>query len=341
MDMIDLRSDTVTKPTPAMREAMAKADVGDDVYGEDPTVNQLQDIASELTGKEAALYVASGTMGNVAATLAHTRRGDEIICGLKSHIYRNEQGAMAALAGVQARPVEEEYDGTLDIQKIESAIQTSDDHHPITRVVAIENTHNICGGVPISPTYTEKLGELAVKHGLILHLDGARMFNAAAALGVSPKEIVGPSDSVSICLSKGLGAPVGSVLVGSKTDLAEAHRWRKMFGGGMRQAGVIASAGIYALENNIERLSEDHKRARRLAEALNEMPAFSIDLDTVQSNIVFIGTGKGKTQEVISALSEQGVEILDIDDSTVRAVFHLHITDEDLEKAIEAFRHVQ
>ena len=214
MDMIDLRSDTVTQPTPAMREAMAKAPVGDDVYGEDPTVNNLQEIASELTGKDAALYVASGTMGNVAATLAHTRRGDEIICGLKSHIYRNEQGAMAALAGVQARPLEEELDGTLDIQNIESAIQISDDHHAITRVISIENTHNICGGVPLTPEYMQSLGKLALQYKLKLHLDGARLFNAAAALGVSARDMIGPADSVSICLSKGLCAPVGSVLCG-------------------------------------------------------------------------------------------------------------------------------
>ncbi|MDP6584211.1 MAG: low-specificity L-threonine aldolase [Anaerolineales bacterium] len=343
MDMIDLRSDTVTKPTPAMREAMAKADVGDDVYGEDPTVNKLQDIASELTGKEAALYVASGTMGNVAATLAHTRRGDEIICGLKSHIYRNEQGAMAALAGVQARPLEEEYDGTLDIQKIESAIQTSDDHHPITRVVAIENTHNICGGVPISPTYTEKLGELAVKHGLILHLDGARMFNAAAALGVSPKEIVGPSDSVSICLSKGLCAPVGSVLCGDTDFIHRARRARKVLGGGMRQAGVLAAAGIIALTEMPERLRDDHQNAKLLARLLSELSGISLERNSASTNMVYFNLDAdvpSSGNEVSSSLKEEGILLDLVSPRGFRAVTHYGIDSDMVEMAVHALKDI-
>ena len=219
------------------------------------------------------------------------------------------------------------------IRKAEGSLS----HYPNGSLVCVENTSQGGGGTVYSQDTLDEICKVAREKNCKLHMDGARLFNAAVASGTDPARIVRDFDTVSICLSKGLGAPVGSVLVGSKADLAEAHRWRKMFGGGMRQAGVIASAGIYALENNIERLSKDHKRARRLAEALNEMPAFSIDLDTVQSNIVFIGTGKGNTKETIAGLSKKGVEILEIDDSTIRAVFHLHITDEDLERAIDAF----
>ena len=234
--------------------------------------------------------------------------------------------------------------GLMDSEAVSDSIRKAEgslSHYPNGSLVCVENTAQGGGGTVYSQNILDEICKVAKEKDCKLHMDGARLFNAAVASRTDPSRIVRDFDTVSICLSKGLGAPVGSLLVGSKADLTQAHRWRKMFGGGMRQAGIIASAGIYALENNIKRLSEDHRRARQFAEALNEMPAFSIDFDTVQSNIVFIGTGKGKTQEVISALSEQGVEILDIDDSTVRAVFHLHITDEDLEKAIEAFKHVQ
>ena len=341
--MIDLRSDTVTQPTEGMREAMAKAVLGDDVLGDDPTVIELQEKAAKILGKETALYVPSGTMSNIVATRTHTSPGDEIVTEAHSHIYRYEGGAFAALSGCSIALVHAK-NGLMTPEEVSNSIRKAEgslSHYPNGSLVCVENTSQGGGGTVYSQDTMDEICKIARERDCKLHMDGARLFNAAVASGTDPARIVRDFDTVSICLSKGLGAPVGSILVGSKTDLAEAHRWRKMFGGGMRQAGVIASAGIYALENNIERLSEDHKRARRLAEALNEMPAFSIDLDTVQSNIVFIGTGKGKTKEVISALSEQSVEILEIDDSTVRAVFHLHITDEDLEKAIEAFKHAQ
>ncbi len=343
MDIIDLRSDTVTQPTPAMREAMAKAIVGDDVYGEDPTVNRLQEIASELTGKEAALYVVSGTMGNVAATLAHTQRGDEMICGLKSHIYRNEQGAMAALAGVQARPLEEEYDGTLDIQKIESAIQISDDHHPITRVVAIENSHNICGGVPISPAYIESLGKLTLQYGLRLHLDGARLFNAAAALGVSAKDLVGPADSVSICLSKGLCAPVGSVLCGDAEFIHRARRARKVLGGGMRQAGVLAAAGIIALTDMPARLVVDHQNATLLAKSLAALPGISLERNSASTNMVYFQLDEDVAysgHEVSSSLKQEGVLLDLVSTRGFRAVTHYEINSDMIEHTVQVLNQV-
>ena len=343
MDMIDLRSDTVTQPTPAMREAMANAPVGDDVYGEDPTVNSLQEIASELTGKEAALYVASGTMGNVAATLAHTRRGDEVICGLKSHIYRNEQGAMAALAGVQARPLEEEWDGTLDIQRIESAIQISDDHHAITRVISIENTHNICGGVPLSLEYMQSLGKLALQHKLKLHLDGARLFNAAVALGVSAKDIVGPADSVSICLSKGLCAPVGSVLCGDTEFIRRARRARKVLGGGMRQVGVVAAAGIIALTDMPERLSEDHQNAKLIAKSLAAVPGIYLERNSASTNMVYFNLEEdipNSGNEVSSFLKQEGVLLDLVSARGFRAVTHYGINSGMVEIAVQTLKQV-
>ena len=340
--MIDLRSDTVTQPTEGMRKAMSKAVLGDDVLGDDPTVIELQNKAAKMLGKEAALYVPSGTMSNIVATRTHTSPGDEIVTEAHSHVYRYEGGAFAALSGCSIALVHAK-NGLMTPEEVSNSIRKAEgslSHYPNGSLVCVENTSQGGGGTVYSQDMLDEICKVARERDCKLHMDGARLFNAAVASGTDPARIVRDFDTVSICLSKGLGAPVGSVLVGSKADLAEAHRWRKMFGGGMRQAGVIASAGIYALENNIERLSEDHKKARRFAEALNEMPAFSIDLDTVQSNIVFIGTGKGNTKEIIGGLSKKGVEILEIDDSTVRAVFHLHITDNDVEKAIEAFTQI-
>ncbi|MCS5658937.1 MAG: aminotransferase class I/II-fold pyridoxal phosphate-dependent enzyme, partial [Dehalococcoidia bacterium] len=301
-----------------------------------------QEKAAKILGKETALYVPSGTMANIVATRTHTSPGDEIVTEAHSHIYQYEGGAFAALSGCSVALVHAK-NGLMTPEDVSDSIRKAEgslSHYPNGSLVCVENTSQGGGGTVYSQDALVEICKVAREKNCKLHMDGARLFNAAVASGTDPARIVRDFDTVSICLSKGLGAPVGSVLVGNKADLAEAHRWRKMFGGGMRQAGVIASAGIYALENNIERLSEDHKRARRLAEALNEMPAFSIDLDTVQSNIVFIGTGKGNTKEIIAALSKKGVEILEIDDSTVRAVFHLHITDNDVEKTIEAFAQI-
>ena len=340
--MIDLRSDTVTQPSEGMREAMAKAKVGDDVLGDDPTVIALQEKIASMLGKEAGLFVPSGTMSNIVATRTHTSPGDEIVTEAHSHVYRYEGGAFAALSGCSIALVHTK-NGLMTPEEVSSSIRKAEgslSHYPNGSLVCVENTSQGGGGTVYSQETLDAICKVAKEKDCKLHMDGARLFNAAVASGTDPARIVRDFDTVSICLSKGLGAPVGSVLVGSKADLTEAHRWRKMFGGGMRQAGVIAAAGLYALENNIDRLSEDHKRAHRLAEAVNEIDGLSVNLDAVQSNIVFIGIEKGKTQEVIGALSKQGVEILGIDDSTVRAVFHLHITDEDVEKAIEAFTQI-
>ena len=336
--MIDLRSDTVTQPTEGMLEAMSKAVLGDDVLGDDPTVIELQEKAAKILGKETALYVPSGTMANIVATRTHTSPGDEIVTEAHSHIYQYEGGAFAALSGCSVALVHAK-NGLMTPEDVSDSIRKAEgslSHYPNGSLVCVENTAQGGGGTVYSQAMVDEICKIARESDCKLHMDGARLFNAAVASGTDPARIVRDFDTVSICLSKGLGAPVGSVLVGSKADLAEAHRWRKMFGGGMRQAGVIASAGIYALENNIERLSEDHKRARRFAEALT-MPAFSVDLETVQSNIVFIGVEKGSAKSIVSEISKHGVEILDTDDSTIRAVFHLHITDNDVEKAIEAF----
>ncbi|MFL2941635.1 MAG: threonine aldolase family protein [Candidatus Poseidoniales archaeon] len=341
--MIDLRSDTVTQPTEGMRKAMLDAAVGDDVLGDDPTVIELQNKAAKILGKEAALYVPSGTMSNIVATRTHTSPGDEIVTEAHSHVYRYEGGAFAALSGCSVALVNG-LNGIMASEQVSSSIRKSEgslSHYPNGSLVCVENTAQGGGGTVYPQETLDKICKVAREKDCKLHMDGARLFNAVAASGTDPARMVRDFDTISICLSKGLGAPVGSVLVGSKADIAQAHRWRKMFGGGMRQAGTIASAGIYALENNIERLSEDHRRAKIFAEAVAEMPNFSINVENVQSNIVFIGVGKGNTESIIEQLSTHGVDILSTDDSTIRAVFHLHITDEDLEKAIEAFAKVR
>ncbi len=341
--MIDLRSDTVTQPTEGMLDAMSKAVVGDDVLGDDPTVIELQNKAAKILGKEAGLYVPSGTMSNIVATRTHTSPGDEIVTEAHSHVYRYEGGAFAALSGCSVALVDGE-NGIMTPEQVSGSIRKAEgslSHYPNGSLVCVENTAQGGGGTVYSQETLDEICKVAREKDCKLHMDGARLFNAVAASGTDPARMVRDFDTISICLSKGLGAPVGSVLVGSKDDLAQAHRWRKMFGGGMRQAGTIASAGIYALENNIERLSVDHRRARIFAEAVSEMPNFSINVANVQSNIVFIGVGKGNTESTIEQLSTYGVDILSTDDSTIRAVFHLHITDEDLEKAIEAFAKVR
>jgi threonine aldolase len=322
-----------------MREAMAKAALGDDVLGDDPTVIELQEKAAKILGKETALYVPSGTMSNIVATRTHTSPGDEIVTEAHSHVYQYEGGAFAALSGCSIALVHAK-NGLMTPEEVSNSIRKAEgslSHYPNGSLVCVENTSQGGGGTIYSQDTLDEICKVAREKNCKLHMDGARLFNAAVASGTDPARIVRDFDTVSICLSKGLGAPVGSVLVGSKADLAEAHRWRKMFGGGMRQAGVIASAGIYALENNIERLGEDHKRARTFAEALETMPVFSTNLDTVQSNIVFIGVEKGSAKSMVNEISKHGVEILDIDDSTIRAVFHLHITDAAVAKAIDAF----
>ena len=340
--MIDLRSDTVTQPTEGMRKAMFAADVGDDVLGDDPTVIELQNKAAKLLGKEAALYVPSGTMSNIVATRTHTSPGDEIVTEAHSHVYRYEGGAFAALSGCSVALVDGR-NGLMTPDQVSSSIRKAEgslSHYPNGSLVCVENTAQGGGGTVYSQDTLDEICKVAKERDCKLHLDGARLFNAVVASNTEPARMVRDFDSVSVCLSKGLGAPIGSVLVGTKKDLAQAHRWRKMFGGGMRQAGMMAAAGIYALENNIDRLKEDHRRARQFAEALAEMPNFSVNLDAVQSNIVYIGVGKGESKDTIEKLAKHNIDIMDTDDSTIRAVFHLHITDEDLESTIDGFSKV-
>jgi threonine aldolase len=343
MEYIDLRSDTVTKPTPEMREAMANAVVGDDVFGDDPTVNKLQEIAAEMLGKEAALFVASGTMGNLLALLVHCQRGDEVIVGNKSHIYLNEAGGMSALGGIQPCPVKNRPDGTLALEDILASIRTEDVHHPITRLVCLENTQNICGGVPLTPAYTHQVGELAQKNNLSFHIDGARIFNAAVAQNVSVRELVDPADSIMFCLSKGLASPVGSMLVGSRKFIARARHLRKMVGGGMRQVGVLAAAGIVSLEKMIERLDDDHARARELAEGLKQVKGLEIDVGSPSTNMVYMNLSKDlklNAAQIVGEMGKRGV-LLDAEDARrFRLVTHCWIDAAGVRKVVDAFREV-
>jgi len=343
MKSIDLRSDTVTQPTPAMRQAMAQAEVGDDVYGEDPTVNRLQEIAADKLGKEAGLFVTSGTMGNLSAILAHCNRGDEAILGNKAHTFLFEAGGISALGGVHSCQLPNQADGTLLLEDIKAAIRPDDPHDPITRLITLENTHNRCGGVALSADYTRAVAGLAHQHGLALHLDGARLFNAAVSLGVAARELAEPVDSVTICLSKGLCAPVGSVLCGSKEFIRRAHRIRKQLGGGMRQAGILAAAGIVALETMVDRLVEDHARARRLAKCLAEIPGLVLSPGTPQTNMVFVGLSEDvpfTADQVERRLDELGVKVGAVAARQFRLVVHYWIDDLAVERAVAAFSQV-
>ncbi len=342
-DRIDLRSDTVTQPTPAMRKAMANAVVGDDVLGDDPTVAELEHRMAELLGKERGLFIPSGTMSNATAIRAQTEPGDEIVTERHSHIYIYEGGGFAALSGTSVALVNGNL-GIMEPEDVSKAIRKGDGslgHYPNGSMVCVENTSNRGGGTCYPLSNLDSISEIARENGCRSHMDGARIFNASIATGEEVSRIAMGYDSVSICLSKGLGAPIGSVLVSSAGTINRAHRWRKMFGGGMRQAGVIAAAGIFALENNVERLADDHIRARRLAEAISEIPGFSVNIDQVQTNMVYISCKDGDADGLVSRLSNHGVDILTIDDSSVRAVTHLHITDEDIERTIVAFAESQ
>ena len=341
MSIIDLRSDTVTRPTPEMREAMARADVGDDVYGEDPTINRLQELGAQMVGKEAGLFVPSGTMGNLTAVLTHCTRGDEIILGHLSHIFYFEAGGVSALGGVHSRQLTNQPDGTLELAAIEAAIRSEDDHYPISRLVALENTHNRCGGVVLSPEYTRAVGDLAHAHGLGLHLDGARLFNAAAALGVPASQLAAPADSVTFCLSKALCAPVGSVLCGSQDFIRRAHRIRKQLGGGMRQAGILAAAGIVALETMVNRLPEDHERARQLARGLQEIPGVQIEAGSPYTNMVFVSLDEDlplTAPQLAERLLAQNIKVSAIGERRFRLVTHYWIDQAAVEWAVQAFR---
>jgi threonine aldolase len=341
MELVDLRSDTVTKPTPEMREAMAEAEVGDDVYRDDPTVNRLEELAANMLGKEASLFVPSGTMGNLLALLVHCQRGDEVIIGDKSHIYLNEAGGMAALGGIHPCPVADQADGTLALDDILASIRSEDVHHPITRLICLENTQNICGGVPLSVEYTRQVGELAREKNLSLHIDGARIFNAAAALNVPVKELVEPADSVMFCLSKGLASPVGSMLVGSQKFIARARHLRKMLGGGMRQVGVLAAAGLISLEKMTKRLGEDHARAKKLADGLRQVKGVEVDAGSPSTNMVYLNLSedvKINSFQIAERAQKLGV-LLDAENARrFRLVTHYWIDDAGVEKTIAAFR---
>lgn len=339
---IDLRSDTVTRPTPAMRAAMAAADVGDDVFGEDPTVNRLEALAAERVGKAAGLFVASGTQGNLAALLATCGRGDEVILGDQSHTFVYEAGGSAAVGGIHPRPVATRPDGTLDVEVIEAAVRPDNVHFPPTRLICLENTHNRCGGAALAPAYMAEVRAAADRHGLAIHLDGARLFNAAAALGVAAADLARDADSVTFCLSKGLAAPVGSVLCGPRGFVDRARRARKLLGGGMRQAGVIAAAGIVALETMVDRLVDDHANARRLADGLAGLPGLVVDPERVATNIVIfeLRPGAGSPDGLVAAVAERGVRVLAIGGRRLRAVTHYEVSADDVERAIAVFEAV-
>lgn len=341
MNPVDLRSDTVTQPTPEMRDAMAHAEVGDDVYGEDPTVNRLQELAAARLGKEAALFVPSGAMGNLAAMLTHCQRGDEAILGDLAHPYFYETGGMAALGGIQPRPLPNQPDGTLKLEDIRAAIREDDVHYPITRLIALENTHNRCNGIPLTAEYTDAVGQLARANKLVLHIDGARLFNAAVALGVPASRLAASADSVTFCLSKGLCAPVGSVLCGSKEFISKALRIRKQLGGGMRQAGILAAAGIIGLEKMVDRLAEDHARAKRLAEGLAELP--QVKVSPQYTNIVRFQLDDGarvKPEEVVAQLAKQNIRIGHSGPWGFRAVTHYWVNDAAIDRVLAAFAKV-
>ncbi len=337
MKTVDLRSDTVTRPTPAMRAAMAGAEVGDDVFGDDPTINRLQAMAAERLGKEAALFVASGTMGNLTSLLAHCGRGDEVIMGDLSHTFVYEQGGMAALGGIVPHTIPNQPDGTLRLSDIERAIRSDNVHFPRTRLIVLENTHNNCNGTPLTVEYTAAVCSLARRYGLRVHIDGARIFNAAVALNAPVDLLVRGADSVTFCLSKGLGAPVGSVICGSRAFIDTARRARKVLGGGMRQAGILAAAGIVALEQMAERLDEDHARAKRLAAGLALLPGLVVQPPA--TNILYFQLADDcplSPEAFLNALENRGVWVMGRGGRAFRAVTHVDVDDEGIDQALAA-----
>jgi threonine aldolase len=343
METIDLRSDTVTKPTPAMREAMAHAEVGDDVYGEDPTINKLQEIAASLMGKEEGLFVSSGTMGNLVAVLAHCQRGDEVMMGNLGHTFLFEAGGVAALGGVHPRTLPNQADGTIKLEDIVDGIRSDDPHFPVSKLVILENTHNRCGGVPITVEYTTSVGRMAHEYGLMLHLDGARIFNAAVAMGVPVSELSLPVDSITFCLSKALCAPVGSVLCGSHDFIYRARRIRKQLGGGMRQGGILAAAGIVALETMVDRLAEDHQRAQKLAHLLAGVKGIIPDTLRPPTNMVFLTLSheNGFTAvKVKEKLAELNILVGVTGQNRFRLVTHYGIDDIGVELTAQSFRKI-
>lgn len=342
MQTIDLRSDTVTLPSDEMREAMRSVDLGDDVFGEDPTVNELQEMAAELMGKEASLLVSSGTMGNLVCVLTHCSRGEEVILGDKSHIFLNECGSMSTVGGVHPHTIANQPDGTMRLEDIEAAIRGDNEHWPRTRLICLENTHNRCFGAPLTPDYMASVAKLTHERGFKVHLDGARIFNAVVALGVDLKELTRHADSLSFCMSKGLSAPVGSVVCGTREFIAEARRNRKVLGGGMRQAGIIAAPGIVALGKMVARLAEDHENARRLAEGIAEIPGLSIDVSMVKTNIIYfdVDSDKMSMEQIRTGLERNGIKVLPTGPARFRMVTHYGIQANDVDRTIAALKEI-
>ena len=338
MKTIDLRSDTVTLPTPTMREAIYHAELGDDVFGEDPTTKRLEKIAAERMGKEAAVMVASGTMGNLVCVLTHCRRAEEVILGNRSHTFLLEAGSMSAVGGIHPYTIVNQPDGTMRLEDIEAAIRGHNVHFPRTRLICLENTHNRCNGSALTPEYMETVAALAKDRGLMVHLDGARIFNAAVALQVDVKELTRHADSLSFCLSKGLSAPVGSVVCGSREFIAEARRNRKVLGGGMRQSGIIAAAGITALEQMVDRIAEDHANAQRLAEGIARITGLSIEPEKVQTNIIYFNLVSQQltVEKLVTQLNNKGIKILQVAPTRLRAVTHYGISAEDIDLTLTA-----
>ena len=336
MQIIDLRSDTMTQPTEAMREAMARAEVGDDVFNEDPTLHKLQDLAAEKLGMEAALFLPSGTMGNLVSLLTHCGRGDEIILGDRSHIFLNEVGGLSALGGIHPRTLTNLDDGTLPLDVLENAIRHKDLHYPPTRLICLENTHNYCFGTPLSPQYMDSVAELAQKHDLKVHVDGARIFNASIALSVDVRELTRQADSVMFSLSKGLSAPVGSIVCGTREWIEKARKWRKMVGGGMRQAGHLAAAAIVALETLVERLAEDHLNAEILAKGLNTLPGIVIDPEKNQTNILFFQLEHPNItpEKFLEQMEVNGIKLLLMEGGIFRAVLNRMVSREHTESVL-------
>ena len=336
--MIDLRSDTFTQPTQSMRNAMATAEVGDDVFQEDPTVKKLEALAAEKTGKKSAIFVPSGTMGNLISVLSHCSRGDEILLGDRCHISLYEVGGVSALGGIHPRTLPNNCDGTISLDLLEKGIRQSDIHSPATRLICLENTHNFCQGSPLSPDYMQSVGDLAKKYGLKMHLDGARVFNAAAALNVPVSNLTEDVDSVMFCLSKGLSAPVGSLVCGSSEFIDKARKMRKMVGGGMRQAGHLAAAGLVALQEFGERLEEDHKNAKLMAEGIARIDGIELDETQVKTNILFFKLTGLEGTKFITELEKQQIKILMTGEGTFRAVMHREVSKKQVEIVIETFR---
>jgi threonine aldolase len=334
--IIDLRSDTITLPSDEMRKAIANAELGDDVFQEDPTINQLESKSAELFGKEAAIFVPSGTMGNLASILAHCDRGTEIILGDKSHTFLYEGGGISAFGGIHSRQLSNQDDGTLDVEKIKSAIRTENDHFPKTSAISLENTHNMCFGTPLSVEYINSVAHIAKENGLKLHIDGARIFNAAVALNVTVRDLVENADSVTFCLSKGLAAPVGSIVCGGEKFIYKVRRNRKALGGGMRQAGILAAAGLLSLNLPESQLLEDHKNAKLLAGGIVQINGLTLNVKKVQTNIIYFGLNSPKLtgSQLVSKMENRGIKFFETNPNNFRLVTHYGITKEDVETTL-------